>query len=228
MDAAERRSLGIAIASLLAFGLLGLVVGNGPPLRFDLDLSAAMMAALGSGPARGGLDGLNIAGTLEAGAIVTTALAIVALATRRWPAALAVLSTWIPELAGSGVKIALARPRPPGGVVIGVLGESWSYPSGHVVRATAIVAVLVWLLVRHGEPRRRFRLALAGGLVAGLLVGMARVAVGAHWPTDVIGGLFLGVAFVGAFDVVAGRISRRRPPGAPPPPPRPGPGPASP
>jgi undecaprenyl-diphosphatase len=72
----------------------------------------------------------------------------------------------------------------------------WSFPSGHTTAsgATALIAVLVcWSLVR----RRSIRVVvacLAGGWA--VAVGISRVALVVHWPSDVLGGWLLVLAVV--------------------------------
>jgi membrane-associated phospholipid phosphatase len=201
----------IGTLALVAFVVLGAVVAANPPSASDVGVRIWAMRAFAAGPLRPVIDALNIAGSLEAGAVATAMLAVLFAIRRRWVGAAAILSTWLVELVATAAKVILMRPRPPGAAVTSLLGETWSYPSGHVVRAVAVVAVLIWLTRRDAvpsAPRARTwpsgmrsdawsRLPIAGiALIAGLLMGVARVAAGVHWPTDVLGGLLLSTAFV--------------------------------
>ncbi|MEU5161075.1 phosphatase PAP2 family protein [Streptomyces sp. NPDC020875] len=73
-----------------------------------------------------------------------------------------------------------------------------SYPSGHTGFLTAF-AVMVALLVAGRLGLRRtpgVLLVLASALVAGAVMGWAQVALGAHYPTDVLGGWGTALAVV--------------------------------
>jgi len=64
-----------------------------------------------------------------------------------------------------------------------------SFPSGHAITAFLLVAVLL-----SSRPDCRLRLPGALAIVsAGVAVGLSRVAVGAHWPSDVLAGAGLGL-----------------------------------
>lgn len=68
--------------------------------------------------------------------------------------------------------------------VIGHVLKSGSFPSGHTVTAFTLAAVL------GGHARSRWLLAGLLGLAS--LIGLSRIAVGAHWPLDVLGGAAVG------------------------------------
>jgi undecaprenyl-diphosphatase len=65
-----------------------------------------------------------------------------------------------------------------------------SFPSSHTAGKTA----LVWMLALAFPAKRRSRLAMAGAAAADmLLLSCERVAAGAHWPTDTLGGVAIGL-----------------------------------
>jgi membrane-associated phospholipid phosphatase len=125
----------------------------------------------------------------------------------------------------AGVKVGVMRARPPDALVE-ALGAS--FPSGHATRSAAVYGAVMWLLVRYADTfaRRLLAGAAAAGLVALMgLIGLGRVYLGAHWPTDVLGGYLLGLGWLAALILVASdrlvvtgrpRTIRGRPPASPP------------
>ena len=92
------------------------------------------------------------------------------------------------------VKDYIARPRPPGGPLIPEPG--YSFPSGHTLNSTAtygLLAVVVWLSRLPSAIRGA---AIIVGVTAPILVGLSRIALGVHYPSDVLGGWLAGIAFV--------------------------------
>ena len=86
-------------------------------------------------------------------------------------------------------------------------GPALGFPSGHVTATAAFAVIVIYLAGRSRLPARARRLltAVAVALIAG--VGLARIVLRAHWPSDVLGGLALGVAVAAA----AAWWHRRRP-----------------
>ena len=84
-----------------------------------------------------------------------------------------------------------------------------SFPSGHAMLSAVTYLTIGALLARMtDEPRlRRFFRATALGLT--LLVGVSRVALGVHWPTDVLAGWCVGAAWAILCVTVAGRLRMR-------------------
>ncbi|MFH9863367.1 phosphatase PAP2 family protein [Streptomyces sp. NPDC017202] len=71
-----------------------------------------------------------------------------------------------------------------------------AYPSGHALTATVVLGLLLWLLHRHGAGPVLWRTAVAVAVVSVAGVGLTRVWLGVHWPTDVLGGWLLGAMLV--------------------------------
>ena len=65
-----------------------------------------------------------------------------------------------------------------------------SFPSGHTLVAAALAVALVMSVRRHWPAWQRLSLLLASTWV--LLVGVSRLALGVHWPTDVIAAACMG------------------------------------
>ena len=91
------------------------------------------------------------------------------------------------------VKDALLRPRPPD-ATLEVF--SYSFPSGHTVNSTTTYGLLALVAWRSGLPLALRRIAVGIGIVIPILVGLSRIGLGVHFPSDVVGGWLLGVAFV--------------------------------
>jgi len=74
-------------------------------------------------------------------------------------------------------------------------GSGASFPSAHASNTAAAAVIFAW-----GAPRLSFL-----GIALSLLVGISRVYVGAHWPTDVMAGWALG-AVLGAILIGLSRL----------------------
>lgn len=89
--------------------------------------------------------------------------------------------------------------------------DNLSYPSGHTAFLTAL-ALMVALVAtaRLGLGRTAGTLlVLAAALVAGAAMGWAQVALGAHYPTDVLGGWCTALAVVPATAWLVDRMADR-------------------
>jgi undecaprenyl-diphosphatase len=73
--------------------------------------------------------------------------------------------------------------------------RGYGFPSGHVYGVTVFVLVVVYLLWAFDAPRPWRRVAWVLGIVFVTAVGYSRIYVNAHWLSDVVGGLFAGIAF---------------------------------
>ena len=100
------------------------------------------------------------------------------------------------------------RPRPDL-VSHGSLVHTASFPSGHSMMA-AVAYLSLGVLVARALPQRRLKVyVLTLAVVATILVGLSRVYLGVHWPTDVLAGWLVGVAWASACMAGARYLARR-------------------
>lgn len=111
-------------------------------------------------------------------------------------------------LLAQALKGVVERPRPdlvPHGVAV----FTYSFPSGHATHAAATYLTLSALLARF-QPRRRLKIyTIALGVLVTLAVGLSRIYLGVHWPSDVLAGWTLGSCWATVCWSVAYFLQRR-------------------
>lgn len=186
----------IAVVSLVAFAALTVAIGNKVAFGFDLPL-LRLAHSYDSTP----LIWQVISETANIPLIVI-GLGFVAwlFFTKRRKEALLVLLMLAAVTAGSeGIKQLVGRPRPDTGTADGIPGVVYSYPSGHVLEALTIlgfVTLRVWRHVRSIAIRVAVTIAVVIDVVA---VGIARMVLNAHYPTDVLAGVLGAVGALGLY-----------------------------
>jgi membrane protein DedA with SNARE-associated domain/membrane-associated phospholipid phosphatase len=183
------------------FSLLVTLAGNGEPLPLDLsvhhalfglraplaDHLMAMLAALGDWQV------LAPASTLVFAWLMWRRRRIAAW---HW---LAAIGFGLALVAALGFL--LDMPKPPATTAV----AGFTFPSGPVTMATVVYGFFAVLIARELPGRKRaWPYVLAGLLVA--LVGFARLYFGAHWLSDVLGGILLGMGWI----ALLGLAYRRR------------------
>ncbi len=89
-------------------------------------------------------------------------------------------------------KYLVARPRPELEPHLAIV-KTASFPSGHA--ANSMILCLAFALMMAGDTRRR-SLAVVAALLLSFLIGLSRVMLGVHWPSDVLGGWTFGMLWV--------------------------------
>jgi undecaprenyl-diphosphatase len=120
-------------------------------------------------------------------------------------AALIAVSIFSGMLIMKFAKSSFDRPRPdlvPHGVVV----SNASFPSGHTTMA-AIVYLTLGVLLARTQTNRALRIYIISlSAIIAILVGVSRVYLGVHWPTDVLAGWTLGAAWALGVWLVAMKI----------------------
>jgi membrane-associated phospholipid phosphatase len=101
----------------------------------------------------------------------------------------------ISSLLDNVIKLVISRQRPPADLVH-ILSPTtgFSYPSGHAVFFTWLSFMLAFSLAPRIKPAYRPVLWILGAIVI-VLTCIARVWAGDHWPSDVVGGVLLGIGW---------------------------------
>lgn len=206
-----RLALGLELRTIILMALIGLglysfleiadEIVEGDSHEIDRRILLAMRAADDPTQLRGpswlehaAID-LTALGGVTVLALLTTAVASGLLLQRRRRETLLVLAAVLGGLTLShSLKMGFNRPRPD--VVPHLVPvSSASFPSGHSTMSAATFLTLGALLARL-DSRKRFKaFALGWALALTLLVGLSRVYLGVHWPTDVAGGWAAGATW---------------------------------
>ena len=132
-------------------------------------------------------------------------------ALRRWrEAGMLVLAAGGGVALSQGLKALFGRARPDAALHL-VDAINASFPSGHAMLSAVVWLTLGALTARFVQRRRVKLFALAGAAVVTLLVGISRVYLGVHWPSDVLAGWSLGAAWALAWWLAAQAVDRRWP-----------------
>ncbi len=115
-----------------------------------------------------------------------------------WKRAWRTAAYWLGAIAGASalntvVKVALHRARP--GELLYTGSSAFSFPSGHSTVNIVLYGFLAFLIARELQPARRLAIAFAAASFV-LLIAFSRLYLGAHWFSDVVGGLAFGMAWI--------------------------------
>ena len=107
------------------------------------------------------------------------------------------------------LKILFTRPRPEI-VPHFVNAEFWSFPSGHSIMSSVVYLSLaaIFIPVKMNENIKKYFLIFA--VVITLLVGLSRIYLGVHYPTDVLAGWLLGTAWSCISILLADKLTTKK------------------
>lgn len=129
--------------------------------------------------------------------------------TKRYGAALyAVLSVGSGAALSYTLKQYYARPRPD---LVDHLDtvHTASFPSGHALVTTVAYLTLAAIVIGYLETRRARAYVISVAVLVAVMVGVSRVYLGVHWPSDVAAGWALGAAWASFSWLVVHLLQRR-------------------
>lgn len=201
----------VGFISAAAFAILAIIIGSGGLSGFDRALITSLRAP--ADPS----DPIGPAWLEEASRDITAlggtpilVLLTLAVALQLWingharRALFAVIAVGGAQALSETLKAFFARPRPdivPHEVAV----YSASFPSGHAMLATAAYFTLAFILAAEIDRQRNRTGLYASAAVLAFLIGVSRVYLGVHWPSDVLAGWCAGLAWA----VAAASLYRR-------------------
>jgi len=203
-DRLERRELtwlavGVAACTLLLlFVFLAGQVAEGDTLAFDTKILRALRSAANPAKPIGPewvesmlFDLTALGGPAVLGLVVLAVVGFLLLQGRRRTAVAVMLTCFSGELLASAMKHAFNRPRPS---VVPALRQVWStsFPSGHAMESAIVYLTLGAVLMRVANRSVTKVYCLAVAVLLTAVVGVSRIWLGVHYPTDVLGGWMIG------------------------------------
>lgn len=183
------------VTFFLCFALLALAVVDQAPA---IDSVNAAINAFIHG-ARGALDSFFVAITMLGDLLPMTALCLVVCAilaiARKWDSfAFFTTNVILAVVCVQALKFIFAVPRPGAETLVPIPG-SFSFPSAHSF-CSLIVFGMIGLLIFRALNRKgvSYNVAIVPGIILvifAILIGISRIYVGVHWPSDVLGGWLL-------------------------------------
>ncbi len=212
-----RRELALIAAAvlILGFGQLAAEVLEGETLAFDRAVLLALREpgnpAEPIGPAwfdEAARDVTALGSFACLGMLFAAVVGYLLLRHKRATALLLVVSVGGGTIVSTLLKYAFARPRPD--VVIPAARVfTASFPSGHATMSAITFLTIAALLARsEAEPRLKAYM-IALGILLTVLVGLSRLYLGVHYPTDVLAGWCLGAAWAAMCWGIAARLQGR-------------------
>jgi undecaprenyl-diphosphatase len=205
-------SLLVIAAALFAFFRIASEMLEGDTMALDRAILVGLRApadpAIPIGPRwlPEAMTNLTALGSMTVLPLVTLALVFyLMLARRRRTALFLLLATSGGIVLGALLKLAFARPRP---ALVPHLVDvtSSSFPSGHAADSAIVYLTLAALLARSVPERGPRLYVIAVAILLTLSIGVSRVYLGVHWPSDVVAGWSIGAAWALACSIAHSRI----------------------
>ncbi|MGA0594367.1 phosphatase PAP2 family protein [Enterovirga sp. CN4-39] len=207
----------LALVGLFGWGFVALAgeVMDHDTLAFDRTLLLALRSPTDPadplGPAwleESARDFTGLGGHAILGLVTLATLGYLLMTRRRGAAALVFFAVAGGMVVSALLKLGFERPRPDL-VPHGVRVYTASFPSGHAMLSAVTYLTLGALLARVHKPRRVKVFFLGLAVVLTVLIGLSRIYLGVHWPSDVLAGWCVGACWASLCWYVALLLQRR-------------------
>ena len=211
----SRGGLFLSVILLMVAGTWGLIaltdtVSEGHTERFDARINAYCYHHRGPRWLQeAGRDITALGGVTVLTLFIAAVCGFLLLSRQRGMMLLVIVATVGGLLLTTGLKHWIDRPRPPLRPE-GTIVYTRSFPSGHSALSAATYLTLGSLLARLTARRALKFYFLAVAVVLTFLVGVSRVYLCAHYPTDVLAGWCVGLIWALGCWVVTRELQRRR------------------
>ena len=106
------------------------------------------------------------------------------------------------------IKIIFKRPRPD--VSLHLIDQGgYSFTSGHSITSMVVFGMLIYLVRRYVKDRKKANLLTVLLAIPWIFIGLSRIYMGVHFPTDVLGGWCLGLAILMVLIAMEERYEKR-------------------
>lgn len=93
------------------------------------------------------------------------------------------------------IKHIIARARPDAALHL-VSQGGYSFPSGHSVTSVVVYGIFIYLIRRYCKNEKLKNILTAVFTLLIIVIGLSRIYVGVHWPSDVLAGWSLGISIL--------------------------------
>ncbi|MGU3469785.1 phosphatase PAP2 family protein [Paenibacillus sp. D51F] len=178
------------------FAALALLIGRQHTVVFDERVSDAVQG-IASQSLTAVMKGFTTAGSgpWVTGIMIVIVVALLLVGYRRE------LIFFVGVIVGSSLlnlllKLIFHRARPDVHRIIDAAG--YSFPSGHSMAAFTLYGITIYFLWKHLERSWMKAAAVSAGIVMIIMIGISRIYLGVHYPSDVLGGYLISASWLTA------------------------------
>ncbi|MEG0829512.1 MAG: phosphatase PAP2 family protein [Anaerovoracaceae bacterium] len=188
---ARKTRLMIIVGCMLVFGVIAYFVATRDVLFFDTVIRE-WFYSLRNDVATGIMKPLTFTGNWQFIVCICLLLLIIPMTRKNYGIPVAMAAVFI-SLFNKGIKYIFQRPRPDEAVHL-IEESGFSFTSGHAITSMLVYGLLIYLIRRQMVNKTLANVLTVVLCVPLIGIGLSRIYLGVHFPTDVFGGWVLGLA----------------------------------